>query len=73
MTLPAGFQPRACPFCGSRHLTNARTPSGEYKVTCCFCKSTGPEGGKTNDEAWISWSGGAQQAPPMYGSAQGVI
>jgi hypothetical protein len=72
--LPSGFQPRACQFCGSRHLHNRPEKDDplKFRVECLFCHSLGPAG-EDNDDAWIRWSGGGPQASPMFGSVREVI
>lgn len=74
MSLPRGFQPRPCPFCGSRHLINGEIEGDpkKFKVTCVFCGSAGPAR-SSNDDAWISWNGDGVIAPAMFGSSQEVF
>lgn len=74
MGLPNGFHPRACPFCGSRHLHNHRLKEGvdEFVVECIFCGGKGPVEA-SNDNAWLVWNGLGRQAPLMFGSPQEVI
>jgi Lar family restriction alleviation protein len=60
------FQPRPCPFCGSRHLVNARDEHGGYKVTCAFCGACGPLI-EAQDAAWDSWNGSVLCAPANFG------
>ncbi len=73
MGLPHGFQPRACPFCGSRSLHNFRHDDKKCRVTCLFCGGVGPAN-ENQDLAWLSWNGEVVKAPTMFGSAQqGVL
>lgn len=62
--LPSGFQPRPCRFCGSRYLKNSPEPGGLFKVTCLFCKAFCSLPARSNDEAWLFWSGMGPKAPP---------
>lgn len=72
MGLPQNFQPRPCPFCGSRHLLNAPEEDGSFKVSCLFCGGSGPAGMKSNDDAWLAWNGQRTKAPAMFGGIQEV-
>lgn len=67
MSLPSGFQPRECQFCGSRSHINMRGPDGLYRVVCNFCGGVGPACGE-QDTAWLSWSGQGVRAPAMFGA-----
>jgi len=73
MGLPQGFQPRPCQFCGSRHVINFEVEQGIFKVTCTFCGGQGPNGMKTNDDAWLAWNGQALKAPGSLGAPSEVL
>ena len=64
MSLPQGFMPRACQFCGSRSATTAPAEENFFRVICDFCEGAGPPAPDT-DGAWLGWNGLVKRAPAV--------